>query len=183
MSDDTTTRILDELRRALAAIDQRSAQDFIGALAGPSTGLRAGAREVFVTGQGRSGLIAAAFAVRLAHLGLRVHVVGEPTAPAVAAGAVLVACSGSGRTGVTLLRAERALAAGAQVWAITQDRSSPLASAATHVVVIPDVASAQPGASIFEQALLVFLDAVVMELMARLGETESSMLARHANLE
>jgi len=218
-----TTKILDELRAALTAIDDRQAQDFVAALAGARYARapevrrsRTQAREIFVTGQGRSGLIAAAFAMRLAQLGRRVHVVGEPTAVAAAPGALLVACSGSGRTDVTLLHAERALAAGAQVWAITQDPSSPLAATATHVVIIPsarsgrrgtacrastsergasstrpgtaaephsEAPSAQPGASAFEQALLLFLDSVIMRLMARLGETESSMLARHANLE
>jgi 6-phospho-3-hexuloisomerase len=68
------------------------------------------------------------------------------------------------------------------VWAITQDASSPLAAAANHVILIPKVASAQPGASAFEQALLVFLDSVVLRLMARLGQTQETMRPRHANL-
>jgi len=170
-----TAKMLDEVRQALEGVGAQEAQDFISALAA--------VREVFVTGQGRSGLMVSAFAIRLAHLGKRVHIVGSPTTPPVGPGGLLVASSGSGRTRCTLLHAEQALAAGAQVWAITQDPCSPLVSAARRAIVIPAVASVQPGGSAFEQALLVFLDAIILRLMAQLGETEESMLARHANLE
>jgi len=169
------TRMLDEVRQALAGIDQGQRQSFAGALAA--------ADRVFVTGQGRSGLMAAAFAARLVHLDQRVHVVGSPTTPAADGGDVLVACSGSGRTRSTLLHAEQARAAGAEVWAITQNPSSPLAGAASSVIVIPAVRSNQPGASVFEQALLLLLDSVILDLMAKLGETQETMRLRHANLE
>jgi 6-phospho-3-hexuloisomerase len=183
-------KILDEVRQALEGIGAQEAQDFISALAG--------ARKVFVTGQGRSGLMVSAFAIRLAHLGKGAHIVGSPTAPPVGPGELLVACSGSGRTRCTVLHAEQALAAGAQVWAITQEPSSPLVSAATRAIFIPAlrpaqggpehsrgaaVPSVQPGGSAFEQGLLIFLDAIILGLMAQLGETEDTMLARHANLE
>ncbi|UCH33464.1 MAG: SIS domain-containing protein [Armatimonadota bacterium] len=168
-------QILDEVRQALAGIDERQQQAFVEALAT--------APRVFVTGRGRSGLVAAAFAARLAQLGTQVYFVGEPTTPAITPGALLVACSGSGRTRGTLLHAEQARAAGAEVWTVTQASSSPLATAGSHTVVIPVASSDQPGASAFEQALLLFLDSVVLGLMAALGETPESMLARHANLE
>ena len=37
--------------------------------------------------------------------------------------------------------------------------------------------------SLFEQASFLILDALVLELMDRLGETGDTMFARHANLE
>ena len=168
-------KILDEVRQALVGVDESQARSFVEALAG--------ARRVFVTGQGRSGLIGAAFATRLAHLGKAAHVVGAPTTPPIGPGELLVACSGSGRTRVTLLHVEQALDAGAEVWAITQGSSSPLAAAASHAILFPAAPSAQPGASLFEQALLLFLDAVVLGLMERLGQTPQDLPARHANLE
>ena len=167
--------ILEEIRLALAAVDEAQERAFADALAQAS--------DVFVTGRGRSGLMAAAFAVRLVHLGKRAHVVGAPTTPAVTKGALVVACSGSGRTRCTAAHAEQARAAGAQVWALTQEPSSPLAAAAHHALLIPAVRSAQPGGSAFEQALLVFLDSVVLRLMATLGETPEAMRLRHTNLE
>ncbi|AVH54882.1 MULTISPECIES: hypothetical protein [Streptomyces] len=53
------------------------------------------AERIFVTGEGRSGLMAKAFAMRLMHLGLPVHVIGETTTPAVAQGDTARAPSGS----------------------------------------------------------------------------------------
>jgi 6-phospho-3-hexuloisomerase len=173
--EDSKKQIVDEVRQALAAIDAGQERTFVEALAAAS--------QVFVTGQGRSGLIAAAFAARLAQLGKQVHIVGEPTTPAITPGAVLVACSGSGRTRSTLIHGEQARTAGAEVWTITQAPSSPLATAGSHTVAIPVASSVQPGASAFEQALLLFLDSVVLGLMTALGETAEGMLARHANLE
>lgn len=167
--------ILDELRRVLGAIDGKRTREFVAALAA--------ANQVFVTGQGRSGLVAAAFAIRLVQLGKSAHIAGAPATPAISNGGMLVACSGSGHTRTTLLHAEQAAVAGAQVWCITQDESSPLALAATQTVCIPATPSAQPGASLFEQALFLFLDGAIIKLMSQLGETTDTMLARHANLE
>ena len=44
------------------------------------------ADNIFVTGAGRSGLAAKAFAMRLMHLGLSSYVVGETISPAINAG-------------------------------------------------------------------------------------------------
>jgi 6-phospho-3-hexuloisomerase len=173
--DEIRAKVLDEVRQALAGINDHEERGFVDAIVA--------AREIFITGRGRSGLVGGAFANRLAHLGKRAHVVGEATTPAISAGDLLVVCSGSGRTPGPLLNAQQAIEAGAQVWAVTQDPSSPLAAAAGHMVRIPAVPSSQPGASAFEQALLLFLDAVIVRLMARLGETEQTMLARHSRLE
>ncbi len=172
---DVTREILDELRRALAAIGEGQARAFAEAIAA--------AGEVFVTGQGRSGLMAAAFAARLVQLDKRAYAVGSPTAPAAGKGSLLIACSGSGRTRTTIIHAEIARAAGGRVWAITRDATSPLAAAADHVIAIPPIPSVQPGGSGFEQALLVLLDSAVMRLMAKLGQTAETMRARHSNLE
>lgn len=44
-------------------------------------------------------------------------------------------------------------------------------------------ASAQPMASLYEQALLVIADALVMKMAAESGAPESELFKRHANLE
>jgi 6-phospho-3-hexuloisomerase len=56
------------------------------------------ANRIFVMGAGRSGLVARSFAMRLMHIGYQVYVVGEIVTPAVTAGDVVVAISGSGNT-------------------------------------------------------------------------------------
>ncbi len=73
------------------------------------------AQRVFVAGEGRSGFMAKAFAMRLMHLGLPVHVVGETTTPSVADGDVVVGVSGSGTTAGTVRVAEQAVKVGAAV--------------------------------------------------------------------
>jgi D-arabinose 5-phosphate isomerase GutQ len=67
--------ILAEVRQVLERMDD-------GQLERLAAGLLAAPR-VFVTGEGRSGFMAKAFAMRLAHLGLPVAVLGETTTPPV----------------------------------------------------------------------------------------------------
>lgn len=180
--------ILDELRRTLNQISC----DEIDSLVREVTG----ARRVFVAGAGRSGLVMRSFAMRLAQLGLTVHVVGETTSPAVRPGDLLLIGSGSGVTDRLVHYAGKAAEAGARVAAATADPASPAARLADVAVVIPaptpksskeaigqEQRSGQPMGTLFEQSLGVLLDACVMLLMARLDETGRSMFARHANLE
>ena len=56
-----------------------------------------GARRIFVAGAGRAGFVARAFALRLMHLGLTVHFVGEPTTPSIGPGDLPVINSGCTR--------------------------------------------------------------------------------------
>ena len=67
--------VLDELRRALRSVDPG---DFDRARE-----LMLGAERIFVAGRGRAGLQMQAFAMRLMHLGLAVHVVGDVTTPGI----------------------------------------------------------------------------------------------------
>src|SRR4029453_13838738 len=84
-----------------------------------------GAERVFLTGAGRSGLALRMAAMRLMHLGKTVHVAGETTTPAISAGDLLVVASGSGTTSGVVKAAQTALAAGAQLAAITTNSTSP----------------------------------------------------------
>lgn len=149
---------------------------------------------VFVAGAGRSGLAVRAFAMRLTHLGLIAHVVGDVTTPAITREDTLLIGSGSGKTPSLRTTAEKAASVGATVVLVTIDRDAPIARSAQSVVAIPapspkaaqapaQGASVQPMGSLFEQALWLVLDAVVILLMRRLGESASGMFARHANLE
>lgn len=152
----------------------------------------AGAREVFVTGQGRSGFVARGFAMRLAQLGLKAHFVGEPTTGPIKRRDLLVVASGSGETPSCVAAACAAQQAGAMIALVTIRPDSTLGGMAGVTVRIGapspkagQVAaeSVQPLGSLFEQALLAVLDTTVLVLMARLGETAEGMFARHANLE
>jgi len=149
------------------------------------------ARRIFVCGAGRSLLMMKAFAMRLMHLGLSSYVVGETITPAIGPGDLLIAGSGSGQTRMTLAMVEAARARGARTAALTAHPDSPIARKCDLVVEIPapmvgipgQTVSAQPPGSLFEQALLVVADALILWLMDRLGATYEQIRARHTKLE
>jgi 6-phospho-3-hexuloisomerase len=172
--------IADEIGEALRQTDATQTAQLVEAILA--------AKRVFLAGVGRSGLMGQAFAMRLVHVGLRAHVVGEATTPAIDEGDLLIAPSGSGQTRTTHAVAEAASARGASVAVITAHPGGPVPRLADlvvhlHTPVTSDDASIQPPGSLFEQALLVYLDAVVMQLMQRLGTTVERMRARHTKLE
>jgi hexulose-6-phosphate isomerase (EC 5.-.-.-) len=158
-------------------------------------------RKILVVGVGRSGLVGRAFAMRLRHLGARSYVVGETITPSVEEGDLLVAISGSGSTQIVVAAAEAAKRMKAKVAAITTYYDSPLGRLADLVVFVPgrtklasmdDYFARQilgiheplsPLGTLFEDASMVVLDAVVAELMKRLGKDESELARRHANIE
>ena len=182
-----------QILEASQVLDRKQVSSFVRAL------LRA--RRVFVVGAGRSGLVAKTFAMRLMHLGLNTHVVGETVTPALRKGDMLVAVSGSGETTLTVTAAKVAKRIGAKIAAITSYHKSKLARLADLVVVIPgrrrtestsdyvrrelsgEYASLAPLGTIFEITTMVFLDGVVASLMHELGEKEEDLRARHAILE
>jgi 6-phospho-3-hexuloisomerase len=172
--------ILDEIRAAL----DRVAEDEMAALAGAVRRARA----TFATGRGRSELIARCFAMRLVHVGIPSHAVGDTTTPAIGPGDLLIAVSRTCETPVTLALARQASEAGARVAAVTISGNSSLAGAADLVVLVPDrpredAPSVQYGGSLFEQTALIVLDALALYLQRTLDQTPDQMDARHANLE
>ncbi|TFC29886.1 6-phospho-3-hexuloisomerase [Cryobacterium sp. TMT2-18-3] len=150
-----------------------------------------GARRVFVLGAGRSGLALRMTAMRLMHLGLDVHVVGEVTTPAIVAGDVLLVASGSGATATVVRAAETAAASGARLIAITTAPASPLAALAAVTVVVPaaqkqdhdELRSLQYSGALFEQTVVVLGDAIFHSLWKASGATADELWPRHANLE
>lgn len=152
------------------------------------------ARRVFLAGSGRSALGIRGFAMRLMHLGIDAHLVGETTTPPICAGDCLIIGSGSGTTASLLAVAEKAKETGAKILLFTIDPNSPISQLANSVVVIPasspkarisipDGQSIQPMGSLFEQCLFLLLDALVLVLMQHYNVTAAEMFTRHANLE
>ena len=149
------------------------------------------AERIFITAAGRSGFAMQSAAMRLMHLGLTVYYVGETTSPAIRAGDLLIAASGSGTTGSIVKAAEKSIAVGANVVAITTNAETPLAKLASHVVLVPAAEkedhskkiSTQYAGSLFEQFLLLLNDAVFQSLWKLSGEAAETLWERHANLE
>ncbi|WP_296805613.1 6-phospho-3-hexuloisomerase [uncultured Methanobrevibacter sp.] len=160
------------------------------------------ANNIFVTGAGRSGLAAKAFAMRLMHLGLSSYVVGETISPAINADDCIIAISGSGETNTIVSAAKIAKNRGSKVLAVTSYPDSTLGQLADgHLLVkgrtkkeVDDenymkrqihgnYTSLTPLGTAFELTTLVFLDAIVSELMEKMEQTESDLKARHTVLE
>jgi len=167
--------VLDEIRDAAGGVEPERVEALGEAVLS--------AQAVFVAGEGRSGLIARCLAMRLMHLGLESHVVGETVTPAFSGNDLLIVFSGSGQTAVACTIARAAREHGGKVATITAGAGSVLGNLADLSVVIPAAQSAQFGGSLFEQAALLVCDSLTLILQQRLGQSHTDMRSRHATLE
>ena len=158
-------------------------------------------KRIFLMGAGRSGLAARAFAMRLMHLGFNVYFVGETTTPAVQPEDLVIAVSGSGGTPSIASLGMISKKIGSTLAVITSNKDSTLGGISDIVVIIPgrpkeDVVyedyqerrmigypQLAPLGTIFEISALVFLDAVISELMVRTGASEAELKKRHTVFE
>ena len=158
------------------------------------------ARKIFIMGAGRSGLVGRAFAMRLMHLDLDVHVVGETTTPAFTEEDVLITISGSGETNSVITSAKVAKQRGGKVVAITSYPSSTLGQMADCLVIVKGrtkegmpasyierelypYQKLTPMGTLFEDCCMIFLEGIVASLMEVLEKGEKDMKAKHAVLE
>lgn len=195
-SESTSTEVVISTMKILAgqievtadAVSRKDVNDMLAVLlAAKEKGGR-----IFVAGAGRSGLVGRAFAMRLMHMGFQAYVVGETVTPAVESGDVLIAISGSGNTKSTVEIGRKCKNIGATVIAVTSKDGSDLKALPALNVVLPakskdddsgSSASKTPMGTSFEILALVFLDAVIMQLIALTDISEDEMKARHANTE
>ena len=159
-------------------------------------------KNVFVTGAGRSGLAAKAFAMRLMHLGLSAYVVGETISPAINEEDCIIAISGSGETNTIVSAVKIAKNRSSKVLVVTSYPESTLGQLADSCLLVKgrttkevddenymkrqingNYTSLTPLGTAFELTTLVFLDAIVSELMEKMHQTESDLKARHTVLE
>ncbi|RKY24959.1 MAG: 6-phospho-3-hexuloisomerase [Planctomycetota bacterium] len=141
-------------------------------------------QRTFLTGAGRSGLVARMFGMRLMHAGLTAYVTGETITPAAGEGDLLVAISCTGATCYTEYLVRRAKELGARVVVISSVGESPLARLGDDVVIVPAIAEdIVTRAAVFEHATSLCLDAVFNVISGRLKIDAETFKARHANLE
>lgn len=148
-------------------------------------------KRIFVSGEGRSGLVLRMFAMRLMHLGCQDYVVGETITPSIQAGDLLIDCSGSGSTGNVVAIAQKAKKVGARIVSVTTQEESPLGQLADIVIKIEAAAkldhnnpnSQQFAGSLFEQSTLLLFDAVFHVLSQQSHKSTETLWAMHTNLE
>lgn len=183
--DIVTKTILEELEYTLGKINGKDAEAFAK--------MAQEAPRVFLAGCGRSGLMVRAFAMRAMHLGKTVYMLGDVTTPSIHANDLLVIASGSGETESLVSHAKKAEKLGAKVATVTIYPQASIGKMADCVVQIDaptsksdqisDTPSIQPMGSLFEQSLLLFLDATIVRMMSFSGMTSERMFENHANLE
>jgi len=133
-------------------------------------------KRIFVDGEGRSGLMAKGFAMRLMHLGYTVYVVGETITPAVGTNDVFIVVSGSGESSNVLADTNKAVNKGNSVLVVTSKLNSSIANLADIVLIVPGTiksdsvdnrGSIQLLSSLFDQSLHIVLDVICLMLSKR----------------
>ncbi|MFC7063399.1 6-phospho-3-hexuloisomerase [Halobacillus seohaensis] len=174
-----------EISQVLANVEEAQAKNFSKAIGK--------AKRIFVSGEGRSGLMGKAFAMRLMHGGYNVFVTGETITPSIEKDDLLVAISGSGSTSALYQYATKAKEAGATVALVTTNPQSKIAEISEVTLVVPAATkkrlpeepdTIQPLGNQFDQSVHLLLDAIIIYTIDQ-GEQSSheQMANRHANLE
>lgn len=177
-------RALSELDTVMAGLPEDAAAPLIDAIAD--------ARHVVVYSAGREGLAIRGFAMRLFHMGVAVHVVGDMTTPRIGADDLLIVSSGPGDLATAETLVDIAAGAGARTAIVTAQPDGKTARKVDIRLVIPaqtmaddhgDTVSVLPMGSLFELAETLLFDLIILKLRDRLGETAHTMRARHTNME
>jgi 6-phospho-3-hexuloisomerase len=177
-------RAADEIRAAVAAMDEGNMQVMVAELAR--------AARVVCYGVGREGLMMRAVAMRLYHMGLDAHVVGDMSCPPVGPGDLLIVSAGPGGFSTVNGLISVARGAGARVACVTAQPQGTAPRAADLVFHIPaqTMANDQGGAtsilpmgSLFEGAQYLAFELLILALRDHLGVAPEAMRARHTNLE
>lgn len=177
-------RAIDEVRAVLAALAPSHAERMCDEI------LKA--RRIACYGVGREGLMMKALCMRLMHLGLDAHVVGDMTTPPIGAGDLLIVSAGPGAFSTVLALMGVARQSGARVMVVTAQPDGQAARQADTVIHLPAQTMANdqtaptsilPMGSLYEAAQMVFFDLISIMLRDKSGQTPEQMRQRHTNLE
>lgn len=150
------------------------------------------ARRIACYGVGREGLMMKALCMRLMHLGLDAHVVGDMTTPPVGQGDLLMVSAGPGHFSTVLALMGVAREAGARTLCVTAQPEGKAPQQADVVIHLPaqtmaddtgTTVSLLPMGSLYEAAQLLFFDFISILLRDRTGQSPEEMRHRHTNLE
>lgn len=153
----------------------------------------ADARKIVVFGGGREKLQIMGFAMRLYHMGRDVAVEGDMTTPPVGKGDLFIVTVGPGEISTALALLGVAKAAGAAILVITAQPKGRAAAYADFVLHLPAQTMADdqgdkktsvlPMGSLYEGALFVLFEIMILKLVQMLKVTPEAMRANHTNLE
>lgn len=177
-------RALDELGAVFTALNPETPEKMCNALLE--------AKRIACYGVGREGLMMKALCMRLMHLGLDAHMVGDMTTPPIGQGDLLMASAGPGQFSTVLALLGVAKEAGSRTMVVTAQPDGQAARQADIVIHLPaqtmanDTGSSTsllPMGSLYEAVQLIFFDLISIMLRDMLNQSPDEMRMRHTNLE
>ena len=175
---------LRELQGAVTAVDGGAVARFADAVLQ--------ARRIALYGVGREGLMMRALAMRLYHLGLDAHVVGDMSAPPLGSGDLLVVSAGPGDFSTVAALVGVASRDGAATACVTGQPGGAVPRLCDTVLHLPaqtmaddqaPTTSVLPMGSLYEGAQYLVFECLVLMLRDAMGAAPDAMRARHTNLE
>jgi len=172
--------ILNEITSVINKVDKDEFGKALGAISKK--------KRIFVHGEGRSGLMAKGFAMRLMHLGYEVFVIGETITPALKEKDLFIAVSGSGKSANVVSDTKKAKKVGCEIIAFTSNAKSELALISDIVVRVPGTVKGDAGekresiqllSSLFDQSLHIVLDGVCLSLSRRDNISNDTATSSH----
>lgn len=154
--------------------------------------LLARSRRIALYGVGREGLMMKALAMRLFHMGLDAHVVGDMTTPPLGEGDALVVSAGPGHFSTVEALMGVARTAGAKTICFTAQEKGSAPRGADLAVLLPAQTMADdnsaptsflPMGSLYEGVMYLFFEYLVLLLRDHVGVTAEGMRGNHTNLE
>ncbi|KAJ0969209.1 hypothetical protein J5N97_022086 [Dioscorea zingiberensis] len=195
------SQILDQIRSVFVPSASNPAIDVLVTEISRTAAAAAASSRIFVHGVGREGLMLRALCMRLYHLGLPAHPVGDVTTPPASSGDLLIASAGPGGFSTVDAICRVARSAGARVVLITAqpESGSEARRCADAVAYLPARTMADeeedergsdaprgvklPMGSLYEGAMFVLFEMLVLKLSDVLGLTPAQLRVRHTNLE
>ncbi len=177
----TALLCIEEVRTVLDQVNEHELSAFAKALTE--------ANRIFISGDGRSGLMGKAIAMRLMHANYIVFALGETITPSIKEGDLLVLISGSATGNAPSDLVHKAIKAGAQVSLVTANPDSKMGELCKSILFIPaatkqrkqhEPVTIQPLGNQFDQSVHLLLDSIIVKLT---DKQQDAMRARHANLE
>jgi 6-phospho-3-hexuloisomerase len=175
---------LDDLSRVFARIDQAQVDRAVAEIAAAKT--------IALYGVGREGLQIKGFAMRLFHLGLDAHVVGDMNVPHLGPGDLLIVSAGPGHFSTVAALMGVARRDGARTLVVTAQPDGPCPADADVVLPVPAQTMADdsgpqtsvlPMGSLYEGAQYILFEVMILTLRDRLAISPDAMRSRHTNLE
>jgi 6-phospho-3-hexuloisomerase len=155
--------------------------------------LIARANKIVVFGCGRERLQMMGFAMRLFHMGLAASVAGNMTTPPIGKGDLFIASVGPGDLSTVQALLAVAKKAGATTLILTAQPNGPAGALADFILTIPaqtmaddqgaNKRSVLPMGSLFEGALFILFEVMVLRLKETLSISAEAMRGRHESMK